>query len=93
MVVKCGRRGATALVDGELVEVPPVPVHAVDSVGAGDAFVAGYLSAYLDGEGADERLRRAVLCGAFAVSAHGDWEGTPRRDELGLIGNPGHVQR
>ena len=41
VVVKLGRHGATARIDGELIEVPAVPVHAVDTVGAGDAFVAG----------------------------------------------------
>lgn len=93
VVLKRGAEGATAWHAGGRSDLAAVGVTAVDPVGAGDAFVAGYLSAYLDGEGADERLRRAVLCGAFAVSAHGDWEGTPRRDELGLIGNLGHVQR
>ena len=70
-----------------------VNVTAVDPVGAGDAFVAGYLSAYLDGGGVDESLRRGMLCGAFAVSVHGDWEGAPRRDEFDLVGESGRVQR
>ena len=52
VVIKRGRRGATALIDGKLVDVPAVPVHIVDSVGAGDAFVAGYLACRLTGRGA-----------------------------------------
>ncbi|MDT0270230.1 sugar kinase [Streptomyces sp. DSM 44915] len=60
-----------------------VPVR--DTVGAGDAFCAGYLSGLLDGLGPAERLDRAVTCGAFAVAGDGDWEGLPHRDELPLL--------
>lgn len=57
----------------------------VDTVGAGDAFTAGLLSATLDNLPDDDRLRRATLCGAFAVGSPGDWEGTPARNELSLL--------
>ncbi|MGW8762631.1 sugar kinase [Streptomyces sp. NPDC055815] len=84
-VLKLGARGALAVVDDELHHRPAVPVTAVDPVGAGDAFVSGYLSAVLDGAPPAERLRLGALCGAFAVSVPGDWEGLPRRTELGLL--------
>ncbi|MFI9355639.1 sugar kinase [Streptomyces lydicus] len=91
VVVKLGAAGATvfsrALRDGPLHR-PATPVRAVDAVGAGDAFVAGYLSALLDGEGPAGRLERAVTTGAFAVASHGDWEGAPTRAELGMLGTP-----
>lgn len=93
VVLKRGPRGASAWHDGERSDQPAVEVTAVDPVGAGDAFVAGYLSAHLDGEGVVERLRRGSLCGAFAVSVHGDWEGAPRRGELETVGARGHVER
>ncbi|TGA93672.1 sugar kinase, partial [Streptomyces sp. MZ04] len=86
VVVKLGADGATAYTaDGEL-HAPARPVRVVDAVGAGDAFVAGYLSALLDGEDVAGRLGRAVTTGAFAVASHGDWEGAPTRAELGLLG-------
>ncbi|WP_084964018.1 sugar kinase [Thermoactinospora rubra] len=84
-VVKLGARGAVACVDGEVHEVAPVPVNAVDAVGAGDAFVAGYLAELLRGAPVKERLATAAACGAFAVTAPGDWEGQPTRAELGLL--------
>ncbi|WP_267885071.1 sugar kinase [Streptomyces globisporus] len=84
-VLKLGAGGALAVVDDELHVRPAVPVTAVDPVGAGDAFVSGYLAAVLDGSPAAERLRLAALCGAFAVSVPGDWEGLPRRAELDLL--------
>ena len=40
--------------------MPPVPVHAVDTVGAGDAFVAGYLASRLAGRDVRERLSTAA---------------------------------
>jgi 2-dehydro-3-deoxygluconokinase len=84
-VVKRGADGAVAVVDGAVHAVPSVAVRAVDSVGAGDAFVAGYLAELLAGSGAVECLATAAACGAFAVTAPGDWEGFPTRDELELL--------
>jgi 2-dehydro-3-deoxygluconokinase len=93
-VVKLGERGAVAAVDGRVHLVDPVPVQAVDPVGAGDAFVAGYLAETLAGRPVPERLATAAACGAFAVTAPGDWEGLPSRDELAaLTHRPGTVQR
>ncbi|MCX4538833.1 sugar kinase (plasmid) [Streptomyces sp. NBC_00841] len=63
-----------------------VPVK--DVIGAGDAFVAGYLSARLDGLPAAEGIRRAVALGAFGVATRGDWEGLPTRAELALLDAP-----
>jgi 2-dehydro-3-deoxygluconokinase len=93
VVIKRGRRGATALIDGELVDVPPIPVHVVDSVGAGDAFVAGYLACRLTGRDPDEGLRTAAVTGALAVTVPGDWEASPRLHELALLGAEEDVQR
>jgi len=93
-VVKLGERGAVAFVDGAAHTVDPVPVQAVDPVGAGDAFVAGYLAETLAGRPVEDRLATAAACGAFAVTVPGDWEGLPSRDELAAIGlRPGTVHR
>ncbi|WP_343236500.1 sugar kinase [Streptomyces sp. NEAU-S7GS2] len=88
VVVKLGVEGATTFTHGGSLHQPAKPVRAVDAVGAGDAFVAGYLSALLDGEGPAGRLERAVTTGAFAVASPGDWEGAPTRAELGMLGAP-----
>src|SRR4051794_36410107 len=93
VVVKLGRQGATARILGEVIEVPAVPVHAVDTVGAGDAFVAGYLASRLLGRGVRDRLSTAAIAGAFAVSVPGDWEAFPRPYELALLTAAEEVQR
>ncbi|MFG2427286.1 sugar kinase [Streptomyces sp. NPDC048590] len=86
VVVKRGGAGA-AFRDRQDVRhsVPALRVPVRDTVGAGDAFCAGYLSGLLDGLPPQERLERANTLGAFAVASDGDWEGLPRRDELGLL--------
>lgn len=88
VVVKLGAQGARAYTRGGTVHVPARPVRPVDPVGAGDAFVAGYLSGLLDGLTVRERLALAVTTGAFVVATTGDWEGLPSRDELGLLDLP-----
>jgi 2-dehydro-3-deoxygluconokinase len=85
VVLKLGDGGALAVAGHVVHRHPAVPVSAVDPVGAGDAFVAGYLSAYLAGMSEPDRLERACVCGAFAVSCQGDWEGAPRLAELPLL--------
>lgn len=44
LVVTRGEAGASAWVQGERLEVPPVPVDVVDTVGAGDTFQAALLA-------------------------------------------------
>lgn len=88
VVVKLGADGARVFTKDGSMDRPAKSVRAVDPVGAGDAFVAGYLSALLDGEEPGGRLERAVTTGAFAVTSPGDWEGAPTRAELSLLGAP-----
>lgn len=88
VVVKRGARGATVFTADGATDRAARAVDAVDLVGAGDAFVAGYLSGLLDGTDISARLDRAVTTAAFAVATRGDWEGLPTRDELGLFDEP-----
>lgn len=81
-VVKQGERGAVASIHGREYNVPPVPVLAVDPVGAGDAFAAGFLAAMIRGHGPTAGLRWAALMGAWAAATAGDWQGLPALDEL-----------
>ena len=86
VVVKRGAGGAEVHgPDGLFETAAALDVPVVDTVGAGDAFCAGYLSGLLDGLGPAERLHRGTVLGGFAVATAGDWEGLPHRDELGLL--------
>ncbi len=85
VVVKRGDQGCVAVCDGRRLTCAARTVRAVDAVGAGDAFAAGYLADRLAGRDPVDALRTAVTTGAFAVTQHGDWEGLPRRAELTLL--------
>ncbi len=92
VIVKDGGRGCEALIDGEPHSVPARPVTVVDPIGAGDAFVAGYLADRLAGAAPAERLATAIATGAFAVTVPGDCEGLPDRAELAAL-TGGDVRR
>lgn len=81
-VVKLGADGAAVVTADEVVEAVGFRIDPIDTVGAGDAFVAGYLSGLLDGLDAAEILRRANACGALACLVPGDWEAAPTRRDL-----------
>jgi 2-dehydro-3-deoxygluconokinase len=85
VVVKRGARGATAYTADGVTSVPAHAIRVVDVIGAGDAFVAGYLSGVLDHLDEAGRLRRGAAVSAFAVGSVGDWEGLPTRRELDLL--------
>lgn len=82
VVVKLGAAGAELHTAEGMLTGPTRAVDAVDPVGAGDAFTAGYVSAMLDELGPADRLRRANAMGAAAVSHVGDFEGLPTRTDL-----------
>lgn len=92
-VIKLGSKGAVARIDGELHHQPAVPIDPIDTVGAGDAFVAGYLAELMAGKDASQRLELAARTGAFACLAYGDWEGLPTRSELALLDQSESVTR
>ncbi|WP_256757049.1 sugar kinase [Cohnella sp. WQ 127256] len=90
VVLKLGERGSMGFIGDHSVTAAPFPVtRIVDTVGAGDAFAAGFLSGFLDNGGDLEHddhllkaLERANFMGSLATQYKGDWEGLPKRDEL-----------
>ena len=85
LVVKRGARGATVWKDGAAHHAEAIRVTVLDTIGAGDALTAGYLSGVLDGLDPAAALHRGTITASFAVAAVGDWEGLPNRDELSLL--------
>jgi 2-dehydro-3-deoxygluconokinase len=83
VAVKNGGLGAELLkATGERHRLAAFDVDTVDTVGAGDGFAAGLISAGLDGLGGAAALERAVAVGALATTSKGDSDGLPTRDEL-----------
>ena len=83
VVVKLGSEGAYFESATDSGYVPGFPVaQVVDTVGAGDGFAVGVISALLDGLSVPEAVKRGAWIGARAVQVLGDSEGLPTRAEL-----------
>ena len=88
VVVKLGAKGAWFDSDtAGCGHMPGFPVaHVVDTVGAGDGFAVGVISALLDGCGVQQAVKRGAWIGARAVQVLGDSDGLPTRAELTQAG-------
>ena len=87
VVVKLGSQGAWYDSAAGSGHVPAFPVaQVVDTVGAGDGFAVGVVSALLDGLSVPEAVARGAWIGARAVQVLGDSEGLPTRAELQAAG-------
>lgn len=74
VVVKCGASGALLAQGSERTRVPGVSVTPVDTIGAGDSFNAGFLTAYLRGHGAVACAAAGNVCGALSTLRTGGTE-------------------
>lgn len=72
VLVSMGADGAI-LVDskGSTVYMPPFAINAVDTVGAGDSMVAGFIYGMLHGYDMEKALRFSCACGAATASVIG----------------------
>jgi 2-dehydro-3-deoxygluconokinase len=87
VAVKLGAMGAYfRTADGDEGTVEAVPVNnVVDTVGAGDGFAVGVVSAMLEGRDVRFALTRGNRIGALAIQVIGDSEGLPTRAELDAL--------
>lgn len=85
VVIKLGDAGAASYTARGELSHPAYPVVAVDTVGAGDGFAAGWISARLDDHSRADALARACAVGAAATTSSGDMDGLPNRDELARL--------
>ena len=81
-IVTLGERGSV-LVDGEgLTHVPALPMTAIDSTGAGDAFVAALAVYWAEGQPLRAAARHATAAAALSVTRTGAQASFPRRAEV-----------
>jgi fructoselysine 6-kinase len=71
VVVTLGSRGARAYTGDSRAVARIVPVDAVDALGAGDAFISGFLAARAAGNDIDGCLEIAATTGALACTYRG----------------------
>jgi 2-dehydro-3-deoxygluconokinase len=80
IVVRRGAHGAIGLAAGERCDVPAIAAGPVlDTVGAGDAFTAGYLFERLSGASFEAAMTTGAWAAGHVVAHAGDYEGLPDR--------------
>jgi sugar/nucleoside kinase (ribokinase family) len=83
VVVKRGRKGATALYESRILHSPGLQVRSVDTTGAGDSFDAGFIYAYVvRGMPIPEALRFANACGALCTTGYGGTAAQPTAEQV-----------
>ena len=85
VVLKVGRRGCIISENGKPMLVPSFSVRAVDSTGAGDAFVAAFLQARLRGWSAIEGAVAGNAAGALATTVVGAGQNLPGQREVAAL--------
>ncbi|MDX2163576.1 MAG: sugar kinase [bacterium] len=81
VVARLGKDGALAFDHGTIHRRPGCAVPVVDTLGAGDAFNAGYIAAILKGAGIGEALEAGNSVAAYKI-AHGGARSTPTTAQL-----------
>jgi 5-dehydro-2-deoxygluconokinase len=88
LVVKRGALGCSVLEGSVPADIDQAPtyqgtrVEVLNVLGAGDAFIAGFLYGWLRDEGIERSCAYANACGAMVVSRHGCAPAMPSRAEL-----------
>ncbi len=71
VLLTLGKDGALLFADGKLQHFPAVPVKAVDTTGAGDAFIGSFAYALAKGSSLPDAIRFANLAAALSVTKVG----------------------
>jgi ribokinase len=88
VVVTLGERGALAVDGDRSVEQAAFAVQSIDSTGAGDAFVAGFVTGRWWSDGLEAALRMGCAAGALATTKSGAQPAMPTLDAVrALLGS------
>jgi sugar/nucleoside kinase (ribokinase family) len=83
VAVKLGSEGGLVRdTDASVIRRPALPVGAIDTTGAGDAFDAGFLLGWLEGASPERCLELAVACGSLSTLGVGGVASQPDRPAL-----------
>jgi 2-dehydro-3-deoxygluconokinase len=83
VIVKLGAAGAFLKSAQQELQVAAAPVaQVVDTVGAGDGFAVGFISALLEGREPERAVERGNLVAGLTIQVAGDSDGLPTRTEL-----------
>ncbi len=82
VIVKLGEEGCLYRSASKRLQLPAYKVDTVDATGAGDCFLAGFITAECEGKTVPEALAFANLCGALSTRAVGATSGIRDRAEI-----------
>ena len=82
VVVTLGSEGSCACVDGVITRAAPFPIHPVDTTGAGDTFVGGFVAALSQGASRARALQMGNAAGALACLKPGAQSSIPTLAEV-----------
>lgn len=82
VVLTLGAKGALLASASERVHLPPFSVHAVDTTGAGDAFIGSLATFLSEGLAEQEAVTRANLYAALSATRVGTQKSFARRDQF-----------
>jgi len=72
-IATLGENGSLAWDGKQFWRMPPEPVDVVDTMGAGDSYIAGFLCAVAAGETIAQAMKQGSHCAARTLSYHGAW--------------------
>lgn len=81
VIIKTGKDGCTVKGENESFHLDALPVHAIDSTGAGDNFVAGFISGILRGFSLRKCAQYGTVCASVCVCNQGASGGVRSRKE------------
>jgi ribokinase len=85
IIIKMSEQGVYVAGSERQRMVPAIPVTAVDTVAAGDAFNGALAAALNEGFSVEEAVEWGIAGGAWAVTRPGAQEAMPNRDELQVM--------
>jgi sugar/nucleoside kinase (ribokinase family) len=81
VIARTGAEGAYVSTSSQITHVPGFEVDVVDTLGAGDAFDGGFITARMEGQAVTESVRWGNAVAALKIG-RSSGRGTPRRHEL-----------
>lgn len=82
VVIKMGENGCYVLNDTFCENVPAFHGKSIDSTGAGDSFIAGFIAAWIDGESVIDSIRFGSVTALLSIGAVGATAGIKNREAV-----------
>lgn len=85
VIVTLGEKGALIVDSQQVTKVNSYQVNVVDTTAAGDSFIGGFASAFLQNKSLEESVRYGCTCGALATTKFGAQPSLPTKEEVEIF--------